>query len=80
MIITAIVLSLIAVYLMQDNGVFTQSLLKKISSLILFAMACIVLSFEYGTLRGVFVFIGLVSVLGTILTLLLYRLQNNKQL
>lgn len=79
MIITAVVLSLIAVYALQDHGVLTQSLLKKISSLILFVIACIVLSFEYGTLRGVFVFIGLVSVLGTIFTLLIYRLQNNEQ-
>ncbi len=78
MIFVATLIALIGIYLMQDDGVLTQSLLKKISSGLLLLLSGILLSMEYGTLRAVFILIALVSLLGTLMTLFLYKFQGDK--
>lgn len=74
----AIAIALLGVFLMQDNGVLTQNRIKKITSGMLFLLSFVVLSMEYGALRGVFIFIGLISLLGTLFTLLLHKLPSDR--
>lgn len=74
MIYLATLITLISVYLIQERGVFTQSKVKHVGSIILMIAAGILLSVEYGTLRGVFIFLGLLSLVGTVFTLLRYKL------
>ena len=78
MILLATFITILAVFFMQDKGVLTQKPVKKILSAMSFVFAGILLSMEYGTLRAVFILIGLASLLGTLLALLLYRLQPDK--
>lgn len=74
MITIAFIMALCGVYLMQDKGVLTQRLLKKISSSVLLLLSAILLAIEYGTLKGLFIFIGLISMFGTVITLLLFKI------
>ena len=79
MIVVAILASFAAVYLLQEtaqeNGAISANLIKRFASLAMFIFSGVLLSLEYGTLRGVFILIGVVSLLGTIFTLLRYKLQ-----
>lgn len=73
MILLAIVISLLGVYLMQDHGELTTNKIKQFSATVAFIVCGIVLSMEYGTLRGVFILLGLVSLVGTMFTLFRYK-------
>ncbi len=73
MILLSIVISLLGVYLMQDHGELTTNKIKQFSATVAFIVCGIVLSMEYGTLRGVFILLGLVSLVGTMFTLLRYK-------
>ncbi|GLX86847.1 hypothetical protein tloyanaT_31000 [Thalassotalea loyana] len=73
MILLSIVISLLGVYLMQDHGELTTNKIKQFSATVAFIVCGIVLSIEYGTLRGVFILLGLVSLVGTMFTLLRYK-------
>lgn len=72
----AIIGALLAVILLQNRGSISQKRLPKIASLGLFILSGVLLSFDYGPLRGVFILIALVSVLGTLFTLLRYKLNS----
>ena len=73
MILLAIVISLLGVYLMQDHGELTTNKIKQFSATVAFIVCGIVLSMGYGTLRGVFILLGLVSLVGTMFTLFRYK-------
>lgn len=69
----AILATFAAIYLVQDSGAITISLVKRLLSTALLIISGIVLSIDYGTLRGVFILLALVSLLGTLFTLLRYK-------
>lgn len=73
MILLSIVISLLGVYLMQDHGELTTNKIKQFSATVAFIVCGIVLSMEYGTLRGLFILLGLVSLVGTMFTFLRYK-------
>jgi hypothetical protein len=68
------VLSFIVVFLLQDNGELTKSRSKLVAAISLLAASAILYCMEFGTLRGVFVLVGALTLLGTLFTLLRYKL------
>lgn len=78
MVTFAILTLFVALYFMQDNGVLTEIFWKKALYIVLLIISAVLLSLAYGTLRGVFIFIGLLSLLGTLFTLFLYQYQSKK--
>ncbi len=73
-VLIATVLSFIVVFLLQDNGELTKSRSKLIAAISLLAASAILYCMEFGTLRGVFVLVGALTLLGTLFTLLRYKL------
>lgn len=74
--IVATIMSIIAVVLFQDKGVITQNTAKKLLSIAVFIASAVLLCIAYGTMRGIFVFAGLISLVGTLFTLLRYKMKN----
>lgn len=79
LILLGTILSLTAIYLIQDNGVLTSNKLKQLASISVIVIAAFILCNEYGTLRGIFIGIGVVSLLGTVFTLLRYKWHKTSQ-
>jgi hypothetical protein len=73
-VLIATVLSFIVVFLLQDNGELTKSRSKLVAAISLLAASAILYCIEFGTLRGVFVLVGALTLLGTLFTLLRYKL------
>lgn len=73
-VLIATVLSFIVVFLLQDNGELTKSRSKLVAAISLLAASAILYCMEFGTLRGVFVLVGALTLLGTLFTLLRYKL------
>ena len=71
-------IALISIYLMQDNGTLSNNNIRKALSMALCLLSASIILHEYGVLKGVFVFIGLISLLGTLLTFLLYKIQRSQ--
>ena len=70
----ATILLFIVVFLLQDSGAPTKSR-AKLAIAIGFLVASSLLYFiEYGTLRGIFILISVLSLVGTLFTLLRYKL------
>jgi len=76
MIVSAILIILIGIYLLQNNGALTKQSTKKVASSLLLLLSAFLLIVEFGTMRGIFIFISLVSLLGTFFTLFLYKLKD----
>lgn len=76
MIVSAILLILVGIYLLENNGALTKQSTKKVASSLLLLVSVILLTIEFGTMRGIIIFIGLVSLLGSLFTLLLFKLKN----
>ncbi len=74
LIIIATILSFIGLFLMQNNGVLTRHKTKQFAAGVVLVCSGVVFVIEYGALRGVFILIGIVSLLGTLFTLLRYKL------
>ncbi|NMP32796.1 hypothetical protein HII17_14665 [Thalassotalea sp. M1531] len=70
----ATTLSLIGVFLLQDNGLLTRHKTKQVVASVILIFSAILFGSEYGVLRGIFIFIGIISLLGTLFTLLRYKL------
>lgn len=75
MIFLAVILALLAVLFFQDRGQITSSLWKRLASALLLVLSGIVLSFSYGNLRSIFILLGMLSLIGTLFTLLRYKLE-----
>jgi len=74
MVILAVLMSLLGIYLLQARGRLTTNLAKRIGAISAFVLCTALLSIEYGILRSIFIFIGLVSMAGTLYTLVQYKL------
>lgn len=74
LIIIATILSFIGLFLLQDYGVLTRHKAKLLAACAVLVCSGILFSIEYGVLRGVFILIGVFSLLGTLFTLLRYKL------
>ena len=79
MIIFATLVCFIAIYLMQDNGYLTQNKVKQAIYISLFIISGILYSMQYGTLRGIFILLGVASLIGMAFTFLHYKWQQQKQ-
>ncbi|MCH2057835.1 MAG: hypothetical protein MK214_14725 [Thalassotalea sp.] len=78
MTILAIILSIVAIYFLEENNALSSKLTSWLPAIILFVGSIVLLCLDYGVMRGIFVFIGLLSLLGTIVTLLPYRFSLGK--
>lgn len=78
MIVLSVILVTLATFLIQEAGEFTQNTVRKLAAIAVFIASGIFLSNEYGTLRGVFITIGLISLIGTLFTLLRYKFSDGK--
>ncbi len=76
MIFIAILAACTAIYLLQDKGEISLSSVRKSASLAISIISGVLFCVEYGALRGIFILIGVVSLLGTLFTLLRYKLRN----
>ena len=74
----AIILSIVAIYFLEENNALSSKLTNWLPAILLFTGSIVLLSLDYGVMRGIFVFIGLLSLLGTIATLLPYRFSLGK--
>lgn len=75
MIFVATLLLLLASILLNDKGRFTSHIPSIFASLLALIISGVFLSLEFGLLRGIFTLIGLFSLIGTIYTLLEYKLK-----
>lgn len=73
MILLSVLLVIAATILLQDKGALTQSSVKWLVSVVLLITSGVLLDMEYGTLRAVFTLIGVLSLVGTVYTLLRYK-------
>jgi len=73
-VLIATILSFIVVLLLEYNGELNKSRTKLVAATDLLVATATLYSMEYGTLRGIFVSIGVLSLLGTLFTLLRYKL------
>lgn len=64
-------LILIALWFLNDEGQLTNKHIKRLLSVALLCVSCGICTAELGVMRGVFVFLALVSLLGTLGTLLI---------
>lgn len=78
MTVLAFILCVVAVYLLEDNNALSTKMTKWLPALILLTGSTVLLCMDYGVMRGIFVFIGLLSLIGTIVTLLPYRFSLGK--
>lgn len=78
MTILAIIFSIVAIYFLEENNALSSKLTNWLPAIVLFAGSIVLLCLDYGVMRGIFVFIGLLSLLGTIVTLLPYRFSLDK--
>jgi len=76
--IFAIITAFVAIVLFQERGHITTNSMRMLLSVVLLIVSGVLFSLDYGVLRGVFILIGLVSLLGTIVTLLLYKVVTKK--
>ena len=76
--IFAIITSFVAIMLFQERGHITTNTMRMLLSVVLLIVSGVLFSLDYGVLRGIFILIGLVSLLGTIVTLLLYKVVTKK--
>lgn len=74
MIVVAILIALTAIYFAQDNGEISQSINRRLGATVFLAISGYVFYLEYGILKSVFILIGLISLLGTLFTLLRYKI------
>lgn len=74
LVIFATILALIGVVLLQDNGALTQHKAKQAAAVTLLFVSTVLYGLAFGALRGTFIFIGVISLLGTLFTLLRYKL------
>ena len=70
MIFVATLLLLLASILLNDNGRFTSKVANILASTLALIIGGVILSIEFGLLRGIFTLIGLFSLVGTLYTLL----------
>ena len=73
-VLIATILSFIAVFLLQDNGELTKNRAKLVVAIGVMVASATFYCLELGTLRGVFVLVGALTLLGTLFTLLRYKL------
>ena len=69
MVILSIALVLISLWLLEQNGKISTQKSKRWLSLITVSIACALFIIDYGTMRGIFVFIATLSIVGTFFTL-----------
>jgi len=71
----AFALTIIGVCLLNENGSYTSNKVHKWVALALHLTAAVICIFEYGTARGLFVYLGALAFLGMLYALLLPLMQ-----
>lgn len=59
---------------MQEGGVLTKSKMKLTIAIVCLIASALLYSMEYGTLRGILILMGVLSLQGTLFTLFRYKL------
>ncbi|REL35256.1 hypothetical protein [Thalassotalea euphylliae] len=77
MTIIAILVTFFGLLMADERGKLTANIVNQLVSVLALVVATVLLCYQFGTLRGVFVFLGVASVLGTLLTLFRAKLINN---
>lgn len=69
----AVLATVLCVLLADENGSLTTNILKRLAAAFALTLALVLMAYDYGILRGVFVFLGIAGVIGTLYTLLRAR-------
>ncbi|REL26514.1 hypothetical protein DXX93_07920 [Thalassotalea euphylliae] len=69
----AILATILGVLLADDNGSLTANVLKRLAATFALTLALVLVACDYGTLRGVFVFLGIAGAIGALYTLVRAR-------
>ncbi len=67
-ILLACCLGFIAIFLMKQNGSFTKQPIYKVMSLVCHLASVIAFMNVYGTARGIFIYLGVIALIGIIYT------------
>ena len=77
MLFVAILVTTLGVLLFEEDNRLTGNIVKQLLGTSVLVLAGILFSAEYGVLRGVFILIGLISLIGTLVAI--YQLKLSKQ-
>lgn len=69
MFVISLLLVLLSLWLIEKDGKISPKITKRILSLLSFFIASALLIIDYGTMRGIFVLLAMLSVTGTLFTL-----------
>jgi hypothetical protein len=69
MFVISLLLVLLSLWLIEKDGKISSKITKRILSLLSFFIASALLIIDYGTMRGIFVLLAMLSVTGTLFTL-----------
>ena len=69
MFVISLLLVLLSLRLIEKDGKISPKITKRILSLFSFFIASALLIIDYGTMRGIFVLLAMLSVTGTLFTL-----------
>ncbi|GHB77853.1 hypothetical protein GCM10008107_29340 [Psychrosphaera saromensis] len=68
MLFLAFIAAIIGAVLLNQNGSYTGNIGYKIISLIFNVIAVVLFAIEYGTARGIFIYLAAISLIGVVLT------------
>lgn len=69
MFVISLLLVLLSLWLIEKDGKISSKITKRILSLLSFFIASALLIIDYGTMRGIFVLLAMLSVTGILFTL-----------
>ena len=77
LVVISLILTVIGCYFLNENGSYTTSGKARLIGYGLNVAGCVLMMLEYGNLRGLFVYLGAVSLIGMIYALSLYKFKTS---
>lgn len=73
MLFIAVLSIILGITLLNENNQLTKKPIKVLNAILALIVSSIILYYEFGMLRSIFIFLGLASVTGTLLVLLSFK-------
>jgi hypothetical protein len=68
MLFLAFVTAIVGIYFLNQNGSYTQNKKHRLISVIFSITSVVLFAYLYGTARGMFIYLGVISLFGIVLT------------